>query len=215
MFLDENRATLRGRLQQESPWWVPEPVDDRIFNKIFNGVQHFLADVEGDPDHEVRQSIEQRILHLAEQLRSDPVMIAKVDELKDEFLSHPEVDAWFGSLWGSVKRTMLDAADDPSSELRVRLSAGLRSFGGRLAADAELQAKLDDWLERALAYVVDNYKGEVADLIATTVERWDSHDTSRRIELQVGHDLQFIRINGTVVGGIAGLGIYTVGQWLF
>ena len=118
VFLDENRATLRGRLQQESPWWVPEPVDDRIFNKIFNGVQHFLEDVAGDPDHEVRRSIEQRILHLAEQLRSDPEIIAKVDELKDEFLSHPEVDAWFGSLWGSVKRTMLDAADDPTSELR-------------------------------------------------------------------------------------------------
>jgi uncharacterized membrane-anchored protein YjiN (DUF445 family) len=215
VFLEENRATLRGRLQRESPWWVPEPIDDRIFNKIFNGVQHFLDDVEGDTDHEVRRSIEQRILHLAEQLRNDPEMIAKVDELKDEFLSHPEVDAWFGSLWGSVKRTMLDAADDPTSELRVRLSAGLRSFGGRLATDAELQAKLDDWLERALTYVVDNYKGEVADLIATTVERWDSHDTSRRIELQVGRDLQFIRINGTVVGGIAGLGIYTVGQWLF
>ena len=101
---------------------------------------------------------------------------------------------------------MLDAADDPSSELRVRLDAtGCARSATGSPTDAELQAKLDDWLERALAYVVDNYKGEVADLIATTVERWDSHDTSRRIELQVGHDLQFIRINGTVVGGIAGL----------
>ena len=92
---------------------------------------------------------------------------------------------------------------------------GLRQFGVRLAGDPELQRKIDDWLERTLAYVVDNYKGEVGDLIATTVERWDSRDTSRRIELQVGHDLQFIRINGTVVGGIAGVLIYTVGQLLF
>ena len=93
----------------------------------------------------------------------------------------------------------------PDSELRRRLADGLRNAGRRLATDAELQAKVDDWVERAVAYVVENYKGEVADLIATTVERWDGADTSRRIELQVGRDLQFIRINGTVVGGLAGL----------
>jgi uncharacterized membrane-anchored protein YjiN (DUF445 family) len=214
-FLDENRQPLRAQLQRESPWWVPEPVDDRIFNKIFSGVQSFLTDVLDHPDHEVRKSIEQRILDLAGRLRSDPEMIAKAEELKDELLSHPEVQAWFGSLWGSVKKTVLEAADDPSSELRVRANDGLRAFGERLSTDADLQHKIDDWLERTVAYVVDNYKGEVADLIATTVERWDGQDTSRRIELQVGHDLQYIRINGTIVGGIAGVLIYAVGQFLF
>jgi uncharacterized membrane-anchored protein YjiN (DUF445 family) len=214
-FLEENRHTLRGRLQHESPWWVPEPIDDRIFNKIFGGVQRFLDEVGASPDHDVRRSIEERILRLADQLRSDPEMIAKVTELRDELLAHPEVQAWLESLWGSVKRTMLQAAGDPTSEIRVRVTDGLRTFGTRLATDAELQSKLDDWLERTLSYVIDNYKSEVADLIATTVERWDGNETSRRIELQVGQDLQFIRINGTVVGGIAGLGIHTVGQLLF
>ena len=214
-FLDDNRTELRGRLQSESPWWVPEPIDDRIFNKIFGGVQRFLADVRDDPDHAVRHSIEERILVLADRLRTDPVMIAKAEELKHELLSHPEVQAWLGSLWGSLKKAVLEAADDPTSDLRVRLTDGLRSAGTRLSADAELQSKIDDWLERTVAYVVENYKGEVADLIATTVERWDSADTSRRIELQVGPDLQFIRINGTVVGGIAGLLIYSAGQLLF
>jgi uncharacterized membrane-anchored protein YjiN (DUF445 family) len=214
-FLEENRGTLREALKKESPWWVPEPIDDRIFNKIFTGVQRFLDDIEDTPDHEVRVSIEERIVALAERLRSDPEMIARAEELWHELLSHPEVQAWFESLWGSVKKAALAAADDPSSDLRVRVCDGLRGFGERLAADVELQAKIDDWLERTLAYVVDNYKSEVADLIATTVERWDSQETSRRIELQVGHDLQFIRINGTVVGGIAGVLIYTVGQILF
>ena len=157
----------------------------------------------------MRRSIEERIAALADRLRTDPVMIAKVTELRDELLSHPEVQAWLESLWGSVKRTVLDAAGDPSSEMRLRLTPGCSRFGTRLGADVELQEKIDDWLERTLAYVVDNYKSEVADLIATTVERWDGDETSRRIELQVGRDLQFIRINGTVVGGIAGLGIHT------
>jgi uncharacterized membrane-anchored protein YjiN (DUF445 family) len=214
-FLEENRDTLRGRLHTESPWWVPEPIDDRIFAKIFSGVQSFLADVLADPDHEVRHSLEERVLDLANRLRTDPAMIAKAEELKEELLSHPEVQAWFGSLWGSVKKAVLEAADDPESDLRLRVTDGLRQFGVRLAGDPELQRKIDDWLERTLSYVVDNYKSEVGDLIASTVARWDSRDTSRRIELQVGHDLQFIRINGTVVGGIAGVLIYTVGQLLF
>ena len=103
----------------------------------------------------------------------------------------------------------------PAERAAAPPDLGLQTFGTRLAADVELQEKIDDWLERTVVYIVDNYKSEVADLIATTVERWDSQDTSRRIELQVGRDLQFIRINGTVVGGIAGLLIHTSGQLLF
>jgi uncharacterized membrane-anchored protein YjiN (DUF445 family) len=215
VFIDEHRATLRERLKKESPWWVPEPIDDRIFNKIFNGVHAFLTDVGGTPDHEVRRSIEERVVELAVRLRTDPEMVRKAEELWHELLSHREAQAWFGSLWGSVKKAALEAAGDPRSDLRVRVTEGLRGLGARLVADPALQAKVDDWVERTVAYVVDNYKGEVADLIATTVERWDSQDTSRRIELQVGRDLQFIRINGTVVGALAGVLIYTVGQLLF
>ena len=214
-FLDDNRGTMRLRLDKESPWWVPEPIDDRVFNKIFGGVQRLLADVRADPAHEVRDSIETRVLLLAERLRSDPVMIAKAEEVKQELLSHPEVQAWMQSLWGELKRGMLSAADDPRSELRRRLTDGLTNVGKRLATDPELQAKVDDWVERAVEYIVDNYKGEVADLIATTVQRWDGADTARRIELQVGRDLQFIRINGTVVGGLAGLAIHAVGETFF
>ncbi|MET0144961.1 MAG: DUF445 domain-containing protein, partial [Ilumatobacteraceae bacterium] len=131
-FLDENKTTLRGRLQQESPWWVPEPIDDRIFNKIFTGVQNFLADVEKQPDHEVRESIEVRIRLLADRLRDDPVMIAKAEEVKHELLSHPDVQEWFASLWGELKRAMLDAAGDPTSELRVRITSALGRLGARL-----------------------------------------------------------------------------------
>ena len=214
-FLEENEETLRTRLKQESPWWVPEPIDDRIFKKIISGVQRFLTDLHDDPDHEVRVAIEERVRLLAERLRTDPEMIAKGEELKHELLSHPDVQAWLQSLWGELKRAMLTAADDPNSELRQRLDSGLMQFGRRLSEDTELQAKVDGWVERAVVYVVENYRSQVADLIATTVERWDGRDTARRIELQVGRDLQFIRINGTVVGGLAGLIIHAVGEGLF
>jgi uncharacterized membrane-anchored protein YjiN (DUF445 family) len=213
-FLEDNRATLRARLEEESPWWIPEPVDERIFRKIFNGVQRFLADVGGDPQHEVRIAIDGRVRRFAERLRDDPAMVARGEEVKRDLLAHRDVQAWLQSLWGELKQAMLDAAGDPQSELRRRLTVGLARAGERIVIDRELQAKLDGWVERVVGYVVDNYRGEAAALISSTVERWDSADTSRRIELQVGRDLQFIRINGTVVGGLAGVVIHAISESL-
>ncbi|MEO7370790.1 MAG: DUF445 domain-containing protein [Ilumatobacteraceae bacterium] len=214
-FLDDNRATFRTRLEHESPWWIPDAIDDKLFAKIDGAVHSFLADVAADPDHEVRHSIEDRVVAFSQRLRQDPQLLAKGEELKTELLAHPDVRAWLGSLWGELKRNTVNALDDPSSELRKRLDLSLTSLGRRLATEVELQAKVDDWVMRAAGHVVDHYRGEVADLIAGTVAKWDGKATSERMELQVGRDLQFIRINGTVVGGLAGLVIYSVSQLLF
>ncbi len=122
---------------------------------------------------------------------------------------------FIGQAWGTVKRLILDAAEDPSSALRTRVRDGLVGFGARLTSDAELREKIDGWLADAAGYVVRHYRGEITTLITDTVARWDAEETSRKVELQVGRDLQFIRINGTVVGALAGLVIYTVGQLAF
>jgi len=214
-FLEDNREMLRDRLDHESPWWVPDSIDDRVFAKIFGGVQRFLADVSNSPNHEVRTSINERVVALAAKLRNDPALIAKCEAMKLELLHHPDVQAWLQSLWGELKSSMLAASKDPESELRRRLVDGFTNAGVRLTTDREIQAKIDDWVERLVSYVVENYKHEVAGLISSTVERWDSADTSKRIELQVGRDLQFIRINGTVVGGLAGIVIHTVSEVFF
>jgi uncharacterized membrane-anchored protein YjiN (DUF445 family) len=207
-FLDEHRATFRERLQHESPWWIPESIDDRIFDKLFNGVHRFLADIGADPQHEVRASIDRRVADFAQRLRTDPEMIRKGEVLKDELLEHPDVRAWIGSLWCEVKEAVERASVDPDSELRRRLSFSLGQAGARLRDDPELQQKVDGWVVSAGGYVVENYRGEVSRMIESTVARWDAESTSRRMELQVGRDLQFIRINGTVVGGLAGLLIH-------
>ena len=214
-FLDDNRSTFRARLDQESPWWIPDAIDDRLFTKIYNAVHSFLADVGSDPDHEVRKSIEVRVVAFAQRLRDDPQLLAKGEELKTELLAHPDVRAWLGSLWAEMKRNTISALDDPRSELRQRIDRSLANLGRRLASDDQLQAKVDDWVARAAGHVVDHYRGEVAELISGTVAKWDAKATSERIELQVGRDLQFIRINGTIVGGLAGLVIYSVSQLLF
>ena len=212
--LEENRWLLRQKLAEQSPWWVPEPIDDRLFKKFFAGVQGFLAEVAGDPDHELRHQLDVRVAELAVRLRTDPALIARGEQLKAELLEHPEVRAWLDSLWRNTKASILAVADDPDSDLRRRLDAALERAGRSLQEDPVLQAKVNGWIEKVVGYLAEEYGHEIADLIATTVARWDGAEASRRIELQVGRDLQFIRINGTVVGGLAGLAIYSIGQLL-
>lgn len=211
-FMEENRETFRHRLTQESPWWVPEPVDDAVFDKIYTGVRRFLTDIGSDRNHEMRVDIDRRTARLAEELRNSPALIERGEALKQEFLDHPEVRAWSATLWQRIKTGLLEAADSPDSELRLRLEEALVEAGQSLESDAELRDKIDTWIVDAVGYVAEQFKGEVADLIASTVQRWDTDETSERIELQVGRDLQFIRINGTLVGGAAGLLIYTLSE---
>ena len=214
-FLDDNRATFRERLAHESPWWVPEGIDDRIFDKIYTAVHSFLADIGNDPSHPVRRSIDDRIRTFAGRLKADQGLVDKLESLKGELIEHRDVQAWLQSLWGEVKRTTLTATDDPDSELRRRIDTSLARLGRRLGNEPELQAKVDDWVQRAAGYVVDHYRGEVSDIISSTVAKWDGKATAERLELQVGRDLQFIRINGTLVGGLAGVLIYSVSRLLF
>ncbi len=213
-FLDDNAMSFRNRLTQESPWWVPETIDDVVFERIYNAVRRFLTEVSDDEYHELRRAIDQRSAKLAQDLRTSPAMIERGEELKMEFLAHPEVRAWSNNLWLSMKAGLIEATEDPQSELRIRLEQALVDAGRSLEADPRLRAKIDEWLINAAGYVAEQFRGEVSGLIAATVQSWDTDETADRIELQVGRDLQFIRINGTLVGGLAGLLIYTVSELL-
>ncbi len=211
-YLDEHREALRSRFGRESPWWVPEAIDDRIFTKLFDGLRAFLVEVGASPRHEFRDYLEQRVRDLSERLQRDERLIARGEEIKEQILSHPAVRTWTASLWTDLKLLLQRQASDPSSQLRQRIAVEAVAIGERVSADPELQAKIDGWLESAVTYLVEEHRHEAGDLIATTVARWNPQDASRRVELAVGRDLQFIRINGTVVGGLAGVAIYAIGR---
>jgi uncharacterized membrane-anchored protein YjiN (DUF445 family) len=211
-FLDEHRESFRSRFGRESPWWVPEAIDDRIFTKLFNALRGFLAEVGETPHHEFRTYLDQRVAELAERLQSDPALIARGEEIKEQFLDHPAVRSWTASLWTDLKLLLQRQAGDPSSQLRQRIAIEVAVIGERVTGDAELQGKVDRWVESAVSYLIEEHRHQAGDLIASTVARWNPDDASRRVELAVGRDLQFIRINGTVVGGLAGVAIYAIGR---
>lgn len=212
--LDENRDALRAKIGEETPWWFPTAVDDKIYERVVSGIEHTLHDVAVDPEHPLRARFNEAVEEFVEKLRTSPEMIARGEALKEEVLQHPTVRSYSASLWGEMKGALLRHNEDPESPFRQRLERAVTSFGASLRTDDELLDKVEGWIEGAVLYVVEQYRHEVADLISTTVQAWPAEDTSRKIELQIGKDLQFIRINGTLVGGLAGLVIYTVSRLL-
>ncbi|WP_448625599.1 DUF445 domain-containing protein [Geodermatophilus sp. URMC 64] len=211
-FLEENRVVFRAQLGDASPAWVPDWVDERLFTKVFTGVQQFLEEVGADPQHELRRAYDARLRVYIHALRTDPSTAGRVEEVKKELLEHPAVRHWSGSLWSNAKNAVLAAAADPDSELRARMTGMIRELAHNLQTEPTLRELVQRHAHTVAGYLVERFSGDVADLVGTTVQRWDTDETSRRIELQVGRDLQWIRVNGTVVGGLAGLLIYTVAQ---
>jgi uncharacterized membrane-anchored protein YjiN (DUF445 family) len=214
-WVKENHPTVLRVVSDRAPTWSPKFVDSMVADKVYGEVLTFAWNVKTDVNHPMRLAIDKFLGEFASDMQTDPATMERAEVVKQQVLEHPEVQNVIGSTWSTAKRMLLDAAEDPSSELRKRVREGLIALGRKLAEDESLREKADSWVEGAAAYVVLNYRDEITTLITDTVQRWDAEETSRKIELQVGRDLQFIRINGTVVGSLAGLLIYTVAQLLF
>lgn len=209
-----NRQMIVSTVAQHSPSWVPSLVDTLLGEKIHRELSKFVAGVRANPVHPMRLSIDEWLKTFATDMQNDPVMVEKVESLKHSLLGDPQLRELAATSWSSIKAALLDAMGNPQSELRRSMVAGISDFGRRLSEDTQLATKVNNWVSNAAGYVIENYRGQITSLITDTVARWDGKETSDKIELQVGRDLQFIRINGTVVGSLAGLIIFTVANAL-
>ncbi len=214
-WVEANHTTVNRLVSDRSPLWVPSFVDGLVGDKVYTELYKFVLAVQSDPDHQVRQSIDTYLKDLARDLQHDPAMIARAESIKNQILGDPEVRELASRTWGTLKTALLTAVDDPDSELTQRFKTAVRDFGSRLVNDPELAGKVNAWIGDAAGYIVRTYRSDIAGVITDTVARWDAEETSRKIELQVGRDLQYIRINGTVVGSLAGLTIFAVAHLLF
>jgi uncharacterized membrane-anchored protein YjiN (DUF445 family) len=210
--VDENDALIRTKIKEETPWWLPNVVDDKIHDKFVSGIERTLSEVSADPEHPLRRRFDVALAEFIEKLKTSPETIAQAEALKEEVLAHPAVRQFSASLWDDLKASVGRYADRPADAPPGALERGLNSFGATVLEDPVLLEKIDSWVVDAALYVVDQYRDEVGQLITHTVGQWDPEATSRKIELQIGKDLQFVRINGTVVGGLVGLLLYTFGQ---
>jgi uncharacterized membrane-anchored protein YjiN (DUF445 family) len=207
--VEENKELIRTRIAEESPWWVPEAVDDKLYQKIVSGIERTLADVAADDAHPLRAQFDKALRDFVEKLHTSPETIARAEAMKERLLEHPAVTELSGALLATGRNALAKYAG-PDAPTPEPLERALGALAERALGNEALLHDVDESVERLVLGVVDQYRPEVAGLIARTVEGWDATAASEKIEIQVGRDLQFIRINGTLVGALVGLLLYLV-----
>jgi uncharacterized membrane-anchored protein YjiN (DUF445 family) len=213
-WLADNRDLLADVVGPRAPRWSPLWVDRLVIDRIHREALAWLSDVRDDPSHAARKAVDRLLSQLADDLQHDPDMMARFEAFKQRMLTHPDMVSSLTAVWDAVRTALIDSIADPESSLRVRGTRALRDLGKRLQDDDGLRATVDTRAAEAVGYVVRTYGREIVSVISDTIERWDGREAAARIELHVGRDLQFIRINGTVVGALVGLLIHTLSQLL-
>ena len=209
-YLADHYAEVRHQFDAGTPRWLPDAVYRRVFDRLYARLRHRLAAIAADPDDEARHQFEEWIAGLPDRLETSPELRERGEQLKRDVLASAGLRDWSSSLWQSAKQTLRTQAADPESELRRRLADLLVATGGRLQSDASLADGLERLVESGARALALQFHDELADLVTGTIERWDAAETSTQLELLLGRDLQFIRINGTVVGAGVGLALHAI-----
>jgi uncharacterized membrane-anchored protein YjiN (DUF445 family) len=209
-WLLDHPDTVAEVLEQRAPWWAPPRLNDAVTRRVTTELVTWIAEIRADPQHRARLAVDSLLTRLAGDLQHDPDTRARMERLKERFLDQPQVVASSIALWNALRRALQRSLLDPDGAVRARMGAELTAFGARLREDADLRRTIDARASDLSVFVVERYGAELTAVITHTVERWDGREAARRIELHVGRDLQFIRINGTIVGGLVGLVIHAV-----
>ena len=209
-WLAGNEPVFYDVVAERAPWWAPEALNERVIHRLYTEILDWLDDIRADPEHRSRLALDRLLRELADGLLHDEETMARMERFKERVLAHPQVAATFVSLWNALRRATVDALSDADGLLIKRAVDEVVALGERLRADAGLRERLDARAASLTVFLVDRYGRELTSVITQTIEQWDGEEASRKIELHVGKDLQFIRINGTIVGGLVGVLIHTV-----
>ncbi len=209
-WLVHNQDTFADVLGERAPWWAPERLNEAVTARLHLEAIRWVADIRRDPQHHARQALDSLLRQLAKDLLTDDSTQQRAEALKVRVLEQPQIVVTGMSLWSALRRAALAALEDPDGPVRDRASRELVAFGERVGTDAALRSRLDTWLSDFAVWAVGRYGDELTAVITHTIERWDGREAARKIELHVGRDLQFIRINGTIVGGLVGVVIHAV-----
>lgn len=207
--------TVVSLIDERMPRWAPQFAKDLVGQRVYDELVSFMADVDADPQHEARRALRRQINDFAQDLQFDGEMISRVEALKGDIMASNAVRSASAGMWAQLSTALVEAASDPSSTLRRKIADASMEWGAKLRDDPTVRADAEARLEKITHYAAENGAEQIVGIIAETIERWDGEEAAEKIELMVGRDLQFIRLNGTVVGALAGLVIYTVTQLLF
>ena len=209
-WLQANPGTFAEVLSERAPWWAPPRLNEAVTTRLHTEAIRWIADIRDDPHHHARTALDSMLAQLGEDLLHNESTQARAEAFKLRLLEHPQFPATGISLWQALRNALLRALEDREGPLAERLERELVALAQRLLDDAPMRARLDTMLSDVVVFAVSRYGAELTAVITHTIERWDGKEAARKIELHVGRDLQFIRINGTIVGGLVGVLIHTV-----
>ena len=209
-WLVQNEHTFTEVVAERAPWWSPPALNDRVTHRLHLEAVRWVEDIRDDPYHHARDALDSLLAQLAQDLLHDPATQERAERLKLRVLSHPQLVTTGISLSKAFRNALLSSLEDADGPVRRRGVEELTGFGRRLASDDALRVRLDGRAADLAVFVIGRYGDELTAVITHTIDRWDGNEAARKIELHVGRDLQFIRINGTIVGGLVGVLIHTV-----
>jgi uncharacterized membrane-anchored protein YjiN (DUF445 family) len=214
VMVNDNRDLIRGNVQRESPWWLPGFVDDRIVVEMLDRIETLLLEMSLSPDHPMRESFNDWAGQWAADLQHSPEYRQMGEKLKEGLQENDDLQEYLYRLWQDVADNLHRDLENPDSQLRQELQRLLSAFADELAEDGDMQLWVNGWLLELVVNLVEEHRAAISSLISETVKSWDAVETSRRVEAAIGRDLQFIRVNGTLVGGLVGLVIHAFTTYL-
>lgn len=209
-WLVHNPDTFVEVLSERAPWWAPPRLNEAVTQRIHVEAVRWIEDIRDNPDHHARAALDSMLTQLGHDLLVDAATQDRAERFKDRLLDHPQVVTTAISLWKAMRAALLTSVRERDGAVRQRLLEELNSFAERLRTDATLRERMDRTAADVVVFGVSRYGEELTAVITHTIERWDGKEAARRIELHVGRDLQFIRINGTIVGGLVGVLIHAI-----
>ncbi|HWU33201.1 MAG TPA: DUF445 domain-containing protein [Marmoricola sp.] len=209
-WLRGNKDTFVGVLTERAPWWAPDRLNEMVTDRLHIEALRWLEDIQRDPHHHARYALDSMLEQLAQDLLNDPSTQARAEALKVRLLGQPQMVTTGMSIWTALRNALLAALDEPDGPLRARAVVEVQNFALRFHNDDALRIRFDTMLADGAVWAIDRYGDELSAVITHTIQRWDGREAATKIELHVGPDLQFIRINGTIVGGLVGLLIHAV-----
>ena len=209
--LDANESLIRDLVKKRSSWVLRlAGLDEKLGDAILEGLRKLTVEMSTDPAHPVRQKLEQALADLANDLQTDPETQARVERWKEDLLENRSVAMWIDALWQRGRAAMISAARDPDAAFAGKLGEVLRSMGTTFESDARIRSAVNQFARRAIAGMAASYGDSIVKLVSDTIRSWDARTITARLESAVGRDLQYIRINGTLVGGLVGLILHVI-----
>jgi len=209
--LDANEQLIREMVHKKANWILKlAGLEAKLADAIVDGLRKLTAEMSTDPAHPVRLKIEEALAQLANDLQTRPETRARVEAIKEQLLDNKSVSLWLDALWQKGREAIVKAARNPDAVLAGKLGEILKSMGGTLEKDARIRAAINQFARRAVVGMAASYGGSIVKLVSETVRGWDARTVTARLEAAVGRDLQYIRINGTLVGGLVGLILHVI-----